>query len=220
MPNFHKYSKLAIIFILLFAPLLFGQGPPKEAGTFRQPDLAELTKLDPTIRLDIRYASKNNFLGQPVYKQKRAFLQRPAAEALVRVNQNLRRQGYGLIVFDGYRPWSVTKKFWDATPEDKKIFVADPSKGSRHNRGCAVDLSMFELATGKVVQMPSEYDEMTERSHINYECASPETKRVRTILRTAMEAEGFAVYEPEWWHYDFKDWKEYPILNVEFSKIK
>ena len=221
MRNSHHHKKLiGILCSLLSASVVFAQGPPKEPGTFRQPDLVELTKLDPTIRLDIRYASKNNFLGQPVYKQKRAFLQRPAAEALVRVNQNLRRQGYGLIVFDGYRPWSVTKKFWDATPEDKKIFVADPSKGSRHNRGCAVDLSMFELATGKVVQMPSEYDEMTERSHINYECASPETKRVRAILRGAMEAEGFAVYEPEWWHYDFKDWKEYPILNVEFSKIK
>lgn len=208
-----------ILFLLGFASLVFSQGPPKEAGTFRQPDLVELIKLDPTIRLDIRYATKNNFLGQPVYKEKRAFLQRPAAEALARVNQALRQQGFGLMVFDGYRPWSVTKKFWDATPEDKKIFVADPSKGSRHNRGCAVDLSMFELSTGRVVQMPSEYDEMTERSHINYECASPEAKRVRGILRSAMEVEGFAVYEPEWWHYDYKDWKEYPILNVSFSKI-
>ena len=217
----NQHRKLvSILFLLGFASLAFSQGPPKETGNFRQPDLVELIKLDPTIRLDIRYATPNNFLGQPVYKQKRAFLQRPAAEALVRVNQNLRKQGFGLVVFDGYRPWAVTKKFWDATPEDKKIFVADPSKGSRHNRGCAVDLSMFELATGKLVQMPGEYDEMTERSHINYECASPETKRVRGILKTAMEAEGFAVYEPEWWHYDFKDWKEYPILNVAFSEIK
>ena len=211
---------LRILLLLVFASLAFSQGPPKEEGTFRQPDLVELIKLDPTIRLDIRYATKNNFLGQPVYKEKRAFLQRPAAEALVRAHQSLKKQGFGLLIFDGYRPWAVTKKFWDATPEDKKIFVADPSKGSRHNRGCAVDLTMFELATGKIVQMPSEYDEMTERSHINYECATPETKRVRTILKTAMEAEGFAVYEPEWWHYDFKDWKEYPILNVSFSKIK
>jgi len=211
---------LGLLGALAVAQITFSQGPPKEAGPFRQPDLVELTKLDPTIRLDIRYATRNNFLGQPVYKEKRAFLQRPAAEALARVNQNLRQQGFGLVVFDGYRPWSVTKKFWDATPEDKKIFVADPAKGSRHNRGCAVDLSMFELATGKVVQMPSEYDEMTERSHITYECASPETKRVRGILRTAMEAEGFAVYEPEWWHYDFKDWKEYPILNGAFSQIR
>jgi D-alanyl-D-alanine dipeptidase len=205
---------------LTLTSLSLAQGPPKETGPFRQADLAELVKLDPTIKLDIRYATRNNFLGRPVYKQARAFLQRPAAEALVRINQKLRKQGFGLVVFDGYRPWSVTKTFWDATPEDKKIFVADPSKGSRHNRGCAVDLSMFDLTTGKLVRMPSEYDEMTERAHINYECAPPEAKRLRGILRAAMESEGFAVYEPEWWHYDFKDWKEYPILNLPFSNIR
>jgi len=214
-----KFIRISLL-ILLATSIALSQGPPKEAGPFREPNLVELIKLDPTIRLDIRYATKNNFVGKPVYKEARAFLQRPAAESLVRINQKLRTQGFGLVIFDGYRPWDVTKKFWDVTPEDKKIFVADPSKGSRHNRGCAVDLSMFSLATGKLVQMPSEYDEMTERSHINYECATPETKKLREILRSAMEAEGFAVYEPEWWHYDFKDWKEYPILNVPFSKIK
>ena len=217
----NRLSRISSVVLLLpLVTLAFSQGPPKEAGPFKTPDLVELVKLDPTIKLDIRYATKNNFLGKPVYKQARAFLQRPAAEALARVNQSLRPRGFGLVVFDGYRPWSVTKAFWDATPADKKIFVADPSQGSRHNRGCAVDLSMFELATGKIVQMPSEYDEMTERSHINYECGSAEAKRLRGILKAAMEAEGFAVYEPEWWHYDYKDWKEYPIQNVAFDKIK
>ena len=104
--------------------------------------------------------------------------------------------------------------------QDKKIFVADPSKGSRHNRGCAVDVSLFDLKTGAEVKMPSEYDEMTERAHINYECATPEAKGLRELLRAAMTAEGFTVYEPEWWHYDYKDWKEYPIMNVKFSEIK
>ena len=205
--------------LLCLAVACLAQGPPVETGPFRQPDLVELVKLDPTIRLDIRYATKNNFLGKKVYKQKRAFLQRPAAEALVRANQRLRNQGYGLIVFDGYRPWSVTRAFWDATPADKKIFVADPARGSRHNRGCAVDLSLFDLKTGEIVKMPSEYDEMTERAHINYECATPEAKRLRELLREAMTAEGFNVYEPEWWHYDYKDWKEYPILNVKFEDV-
>lgn len=210
---------LVLPVLLVLVSISYAQGPPKEAGPFREPDLVELIKLDPTIKLDIRYATKNNFLGRRVYKQARAFLQRPAAEALVRAHQSLRRQGYGLVVFDGYRPWSVTKKFWDATPEDKKIFVADPAKGSRHNRGSAVDLTLFDLATGKQVKMPGEYDEMTERSHINYACAEPEAKRLRDLLRTAMEAEGFAVYEPEWWHYDFKDWQQYPILNIGFSDM-
>jgi len=216
-----NHSVTLLLFCLAATATLFGQTqqPPKEAGPFRKSDLVELVKLDPTIKLDIRYATKNNFLGKPVYKEARAFLQRPAAEALVRVNQALRPQGYGLIIHDGYRPWYVTKMFWDATPADKKIFVADPATGSRHNRGCAVDLSLFDLKTGKEVTMPSEYDEMTERSHINYACAPAEPTRLRTLLRTAMEAEGFAVYEPEWWHYDFKDWKEYPIGNQKFSEI-
>jgi D-alanyl-D-alanine dipeptidase len=214
-----RWQKAALL-VCVVVVTVFAQGPPIETGPFRKPELVELTKLDPTIRLDIRYATKHNFVGKPVYKQARAFLQRPAAEALVRVNQSLRKQGFGLVVFDGYRPWSVTKTFWDVTPENKKIFVADPSKGSRHNRGCAVDLSLFDLKTRAEVTMPSEYDEMTERSHINYQCATAEAKRLRELLRSAMAAEGFAVYEPEWWHYDYKDWKEYPIMNIKFSEIR
>ena len=210
---------LYIVALCLCGLSVLAQEPPKETGTFRKPDLVELIKLDRTIKLDIRYATSNNFLGRPVYTEARAFLQRPAAEALVRANKSLRKQGYGLIIHDGYRPWSVTKIFWDATPADKKIFVADPSQGSRHNRGCAVDLSLFDLKTGKEVGMTSGYDEMTERSHINYTGGSEEQRHLRDVLRAAMEAEGFAVYEPEWWHYDYKDWKEYPILNISFSEI-
>jgi D-alanyl-D-alanine dipeptidase len=215
-----RRSLAVLILLAILSLLLHAQdAPPKEAGTFRQADLVELVKLDPGIRLDIRYATKNNFTGRAVYKESRAFLQRPAAEALVRVNSSLKRQGYGLVVFDGYRPWKVTKIFWDTTPVEKREFVADPAKGSRHNRGCAVDLTMYDLKTGKQVQMPSEYDEMTERSHINYQCATPEARRLREMLRAAMEAEGFQVYEPEWWHYDYKDWRAYPILNISFKEI-
>jgi D-alanyl-D-alanine dipeptidase len=216
-----RHGLAALLLSLSLSAFLYAQedGPPKELGPFREPELIELVKLDPTIRLDVRYATKNNFLGRRVYKEARAFLQRPAAEALARVSRALRAQGYGLSVFDGYRPWQVTKVFWDATPADKKEFVADPSKGSRHNRGCAVDLTLYDLRSGQEVKMPSEYDEMTERSHINYSCASAEARRLRDLLLAAMEAEGFNVYEPEWWHYDYKDWKEYPILNVSFGKI-
>jgi zinc D-Ala-D-Ala dipeptidase len=205
--------------IFAAAPLAEGQQPPHEEGTFREADLVELKRLDPTIKLDIRYATANNFLHRPVYRQARAFLQRPAAEALARAHRALRNQGYGLVIHDGYRPWSVTKLFWEATPEDKKIFVADPAKGSRHNRGCAVDLSLFDLKTGKIVEMPSEYDEMSERAHINYPGGTAEARRLRDLLRATMEAEGFAVYEPEWWHYDYKDWQSYRILNMSFSDI-
>jgi D-alanyl-D-alanine dipeptidase len=193
--------------------------PPREQGNFRKPDLVELTSLDPTIKLDIRYATTNDFLGTPLYTQARAFLQRPAAEALVRANRELKAQGYGLIIHDGYRPWYVTKIFWDATPNDKKIFVANPAEGSRHNRGCAVDLSLYDLKTGKEVKMPSGYDEMTERAYANYAGGTPEERARRAVLRQAMEKQGFVVNPTEWWHFDYKDWKQYPILNTKFEDL-
>jgi len=192
--------------------------PPVETGK-RAPDLVEIVALDPSIHLDIRYATAHNFVGRPVYKEARAFLQRPAAEALVRAHRALAAQGYGLVVFDGYRPWSVTRLFWEVTPEDKHEFVADPSQGSRHNRGCAVDLSLYERATGREVEMPSGYDEMTERAYPDYAGGPAEARARRALLRAAMEAEGFTVYSSEWWHYDYKDWAQYPILDVPFSSL-
>jgi D-alanyl-D-alanine dipeptidase len=207
--------RLALIALLLFSAFARAQDvPPREEGKFRKPELVELTKIDRTIKLDIRYATAHNFLGRPVYISSRAFLQKPAARALARVSKKLRAEGYGLVVFDGYRPWSVTKIFWDATPADKKEFVADPAKGSRHNRGCAVDLSLYDLKTGKEVEMTGGYDEMSERSHVDYKGGTDEQRRLRDLLRREMEAEGFQVYAPEWWHFDFKDWKQYPILDV------
>ena len=123
------------------------------------------------------------------------------------------------MVFDGYRPWSITKIFWDQTPPDKRQFVADPAKGSRHNRGCAVDLSLFYLKTGKEVEMPSAYDEFTERAYPTYQGGEPEQRRLRELLRAAMEAQGFTVNRYEWWHFDFKGWRQYPILNISFNKL-
>lgn len=193
--------------------------PPQEHRTFRKPDLVELVKLDPTIKLDIRYATANDFLGTPVYTQARAFLERPAAEALLRVQQELKPAGYGLIIHDGYRPWYVTKIFWDATPDDKKLFVADPASGSIHNRGCAVDLSLYDLATGKEVKMPSGYDEMTDRAYPNYAGGTADERARRDLLRQAMEKQGFKVNPTEWWHFDYKDWQLYPILNIKFEDL-
>jgi zinc D-Ala-D-Ala dipeptidase len=197
------------------------QGPPRESGNFRKTDLVEISRLDPTIRLDIRYATTNNFMGRPMYKQARAFLQRPVAEALVRAHQSLKPKGYGIVVFDAYRPWSVTKMFWDAaTEEQRKIeFVANPRKGSRHNRACAADVSLYELTTGREVEMPSGYDEFTERAYPTYAGGGAEARAHRDLLRQAMEAAGFTVYPAEWWHFDFKDWRQYRILNVPFENI-
>jgi D-alanyl-D-alanine dipeptidase len=193
--------------------------PPNEKGEFLPPDLVELTRLDSTIHLDIRYATTNNFVGERFYSQARAFLQRPAAEALVRVHRSLRQMGYGLLIYDAYRPWYVTKMFWDATPVEQKEFVADPSKGSRHNRGCAVDLSLYDLKTGQAVAMTSGYDEFSHRAYPEYPAGTSLQRWHRALLRRAMEAEGFKVYEWEWWHFDHKDWRRYPIGTTTFEMI-
>lgn len=193
--------------------------PPLEEGEFLASDLVDITEVDPTIRLEIRYATTDNFMGAVFYDEARAFLQRPAAEALARAADALAADGYGLLVFDAYRPWFVTKMFWDATPEDQKIFVADPADGSRHNRGCAVDLTLYELSTGATVDMPSGYDEFTERAYADHEGGTALEREHRALLRSALEAEGFDVYPYEWWHFDFADWRSYPILNRTFDEI-
>lgn len=193
--------------------------PPAESGQFRDADLVELTSLDPTIKLDIRYATTNNFLSTPLYKEPRAFMQRPAAEALVRAHRAAAAYGYGLLIHDAYRPWWVTKVFWEATPVDLRKFVADPLEGSRHNRGCAVDLTLYDLKTGEAVEMPGLYDEMSERSYPDYAGGPKASRKRRDLLRKLMEAQDFSVYEAEWWHFDYRDWQQYPILNVVFEDL-
>lgn len=194
--------------------------PPKFQGEFATPDLVELSGLDATLKFDIRYATSDNFLGTPVYPIAKASLQRPAAEAMVRVHRSLEKDGLGLLIHDAYRPWYVTKVFWDATPVANKIFVADPMQGSRHNRGCAVDLTLYDRATGRAVEMPGGYDEFSDRSYPTYPGGTSLQRWYRDKLRQSMEAEGFTVYEAEWWHFDYRDWKKFPVLNVPLDQKK
>ncbi|MCA9049568.1 MAG: serine hydrolase [Planctomycetaceae bacterium] len=193
--------------------------PPPEPGDFREPDLIELVSLDDSVRLDIRYATTNNFTGSVFYKQPKAFMQRPAAEAVARANQKLKPLGLGLLIHDAYRPWHVTKMFWDATPDDLKDFVANPAKGSRHNRGCAVDLTLYDRATGQPIQMVAGYDEFSPRSFPLYPGGTSRQRWYRELLRRTMESEGFTIYQYEWWHFDYKDWQKYRIGNATFEDL-
>jgi D-alanyl-D-alanine dipeptidase len=188
--------------------------------TLRRADLVELVRLDSTIRLDIRYATSHNFMGRPMYAQALAFLQRPAAAALVRAHRRLRTLGYGILVFDGYRPWRVTKKFWDETPPSRRAFVADPRKGSRHNRGCAVDCSLYDSRTLCEVAMPTAYDTFTDSSAARAACGTFEQRRRRDLLRRVMEREGFRVDPKEWWHFDYRGWADFPVLDVPLERIQ
>lgn len=193
--------------------------PPHEDIPASNSDLVDITAYSDTIKLDVRYAGKDNFLDVPVYSSARAFMQRPAAEALGRISEQLNKQGYGLLVHDAYRPWYVTKIFWDATPAEGKDFVANPAEGSRHNRGAAVDLTLYDLKTGKPIEMVGVYDEMTERSFPYYPGGTTLQRWHRDMLKAAMEANGFTVYQYEWWHFDFNGWENYPIGNEIFENI-
>lgn len=193
--------------------------PPVETGDFLPADLVDLTTVDPRIKLDIRYAGSNNFMGIPLYERAAAYLQRPAAEALKRAQAALAAQGYGLLIHDAYRPWFVTWMFWEATPPDARMFVANPAKGSRHNRGCAVDLTLYDLMTGRVVEMPSRYDEFSGRAYADFVGGTTKQRALRAVLREAMTAQGFEVYAEEWWHFDFKDWRRYAIGTKTFTEL-
>ncbi len=194
--------------------------PPAERGEFGKPDLVEVPSLDSTIKTDLRYATTNNFLGTPVYTAAaKAYMQRPAAHALVRINASLAKQGYGLLIHDAYRPWAVTKIFFDATPDKFHMFVADPAQGSRHNRGCAVDITLYDKATGKPVEMVGGYDEFSDRSFPDYLGGTGRQRWHRDLLRREMEKEGFSVLENEWWHFDYREWRKYPILNLTFEEL-
>ncbi|HQU81642.1 MAG TPA: M15 family metallopeptidase [Pyrinomonadaceae bacterium] len=215
---YFRFTVYAFCFIL-FSSTVFAQNAPPQEKNKREANLVELVRLDNTIKLDIRYATDNNFVGKTVYPEARAFLQKPAAKALLKVHKSLKKEGLGLMIFDGYRPWRITKLFWEVTPDDKRKFVANPAKGSIHNRGCAVDLSIYDLKTGKLIEMPSEYDEFTERAAPDYKGGTEKERANRDLLRKAMEAEGFTVNKNEWWHFDYKDWQKYGIYDLAFSEI-
>lgn len=193
--------------------------PPAEPEPRRVSELVDLATLDPAIRLDVRYAGAENFMGFPLYEQPRAFLQRPAAEALARVQARLAARGYGLLVFDAYRPWFVTRMFWEATPEASRMFVADPAQGSRHNRGAAVDLTLYDLATGQAVDMPSRYDEFSPRAYADFPGGAARERWFRALLRQEMETEGFAVLAEEWWHFDFAGYADWGIGTATFEDL-
>lgn len=175
------------------------------------PDLVDLATFDPRLRFDIRYATANNFMGRVLYPVARAMAQRPAAAALKRVQDRAETSGFGLMIHDAYRPWRITKMMWDETPEAQREFVANPANGSRHNRGCAIDLTLHR--GGVSVEMPSPYDDFTPAAYRSNRDASAEALANSARLEAWMVAEGFVPLPNEWWHFDWEGWRRYPIMD-------
>ena len=182
-------------------------------------ELVNLKKFIPRILLDIRYATKNNFTGEPVYRIARAFARKPVAVALKKAQGDFEKLGYRIKIYDGYRPYSATVKFYELMKGDT-TYVANPYKGSRHNRGCAIDMTLVDKATGKELQMPTEYDAMQKESWPSTPVSNPEVQKNREILIQVMEKHGFKVYSTEWWHFDFVGWEKFEVMNVDFESLE
>ncbi|MCZ4243131.1 M15 family metallopeptidase [Pedobacter punctiformis] len=225
---------MKILLLTLFFPIItFAQGRPKpiqklvvvssynqylaSVKTNPNNELVEITKSIPDIKLDIRYATNDNFMQQVMYNQARAFARKPVVESLKRIQRDLNKKGYGLKIFDGYRPYAITVAFYKKASD--KNFVANPNKGSKHNRGCAVDLTLINLKTGEEIAMPTSYDSFAAAAAANYENVSPELKRNRNFLITAMQKHGFKVLSNEWWHFDFNGWQNYNLMDIPFEKL-
>lgn len=179
--------------------------------------LVDLEKHIEGILLDIRYATEDNFTGEVIYTEPKAFLRRPVADALKRVQDSLAHYGLGLLVYDAYRPYAATVKFFEVYPDPD--FVADPRYGSRHNRGCAVDVTLIDLATGLEIPMPTDYDEFTERAHPEYMNFPEEVIANRSFLFEIMAHHGFTHYPTEWWHFDYNGWEAFPLMDLSFEEL-
>lgn len=173
--------------------------------------LTDVQKSNRSIVLDIRYASNNNFLKKKVYPKAKCLLQPPVAKKLLKVQQDLRQAGLGLKVFDCYRPLSVQKLMWSILPNPN--YIANPATGSRHNRGAAVDLTLVDK-NGKELEMPSAFDDFTEKAHRNYTGSTVEARKNRKLLENAMKKYGFVGLPTEWWHFNATDWQKFPVMNV------
>ncbi len=178
----------------------------------------KIIKIDPQIPRDIRYATSNNFTGVPVYSIAECYLEEVAAVALQVAQKEFISLGFSLKVYDGYRPLSVQKIFWELLPDE--TYVANPSKGSRHNRGCAIDVTLIDLKTGKELDMGTDFDDFSEKAHRNYQDIAEIVRQNRLLLETIMHKHGFIGWHAEWWHFDYKDWENYPVRDISFEELE
>jgi D-alanyl-D-alanine dipeptidase len=218
---------------LLFLPLLFANPAtaqyeyglkPVEVAAYREQvkqdqrkELIDLEKFIPDVVLDIRYATTNNFTGEKIYNLPKAYARRPVAVSLKKAQEEFRKHGYGIKVFDAYRPYAATVKFYEVYPDT--TFVASPYRGSRHNRGCAIDMTLIDLRTGEELRMPTGYDAFVREARPTYPVNDAVVRKNRALLITVMDKYGFRVNASEWWHFDFRGYQTYEVLDIAFEEL-
>lgn len=236
--NLRKRFYFRAVAVLIFLPIsiftLYAQDssytrPPltdkyddykKQVKVDSSKNMVELKVLIPSIVYDLRYATTNNFMGRLMYpaNTRNTFMRSPAALALQKIQAELSTKGLGLKIYDAYRPWSVTAKFWELVKDER--YVANPSKGSGHNRGIAVDLTIIDLQSGKELDMGTGFDNFTDTAHHTFTKLSAEVLQNRSLLKSIMEKYGFKAFESEWWHYFLAEGSRFEILDIDFKKLK
>lgn len=219
-----KFLLLLLLPLSLLAQNKYGLTAMKlaeyKASVTQNPDheLVNLEKFIPGVVLDIRYATTNNFTGEKIYNLARAYARKPVAEALKKIQADLKPKGLGLKIFDGYRPYSATVKFYEVYRDT--TYVASPYKGSRHNRGCALDLTLIDLKTGKELPMPTEWDSFKKEAWPSTPVADPQIRANRKLLIDTLEKHGFKVNSSEWWHFDFVGWQKFAVMDIDFEELE
>lgn len=180
--------------------------------------LVNLEKYIPGVVLDIRYATANNFTKEKIYNLPRAYARKPVADALKKAQAEFNLQGLGIKIFDAYRPYKATVKFYEVYRDT--TYVASPYRGSRHNRGCAIDMTLIDLTSGKELKMPTEYDSFKKEAWPSTPVADPEASKNRALIIKVMQKYGFRVNSSEWWHFDFIGYKKYEVLDIDFEELE
>jgi zinc D-Ala-D-Ala dipeptidase len=220
------YTAVALMLITseILAQYAYGLKPvtyedyTKSVKANPQNELINLEEVIPGIVLDIRYAATNNFTGEKIYNLPRAYARKPVAEALKKAQAEFAKHGIGIKIFDAYRPYSATVKFYEIYRDT--TYVASPYKGSRHNRGCAIDMTLVKLKTGVELKMPTEYDSFRKEAWPSTAVKDPEIRKNRKLLISIMEKYGFTVYTSEWWHFDFNGWEKFEVMDIDFEELE
>ncbi len=181
-------------------------------------ELVDLESFIPGIVLDIRYATANNFTGEVIYNSPKAYARKPVATALKKAQEEFNKQGISIKVFDAYRPYAATVKFYEVYRDT--TYVASPYKGSRHNRGCAIDMTLIDLKTGAELEMPTEYDSFQKAAWPSTPVKDPIIKKNRDLIIRVMEKHGFKVNSSEWWHFDFVGWQKFEVMDIAFEELE
>lgn len=229
---------MKLFWVIFFLPVVYSMSYPGDSLLQKKPaviknkagylrsiagkpgfEMTDLQSEIPGIAFDIRYASANNFFHKKIYPSvNTTYCRKKAAAALAGIQLELNKKGLGLKIFDAYRPYSVTQKIWQQVKDER--FAANPAKGSNHNRGAAIDLTIINISTGEALDMGTDFDSFSDSAHHNFTSFPEAILQNRQLLKSVMLQYGFEIFETEWWHYTLPDAKQYELMDLSFEQVR